>query len=495
VLPDLLALAGGLLLPFAFAPFDLPFLAVAALLLLFAGWLEATPGQALRRGYLFGLGQFGFGVHWVYHSMHDYGGASAAEAVGLTALFAAILSLYPAVAGWVAVRGFPARPALRALAVFPATWVIAEWYRGFGWSGFPWLQLGYSQIDTPFAGLGPVFGVFGVSWVVALLAGLLLLAPRWRGRRRNLTVLAVLGLMALGAGLSRAPWTRPLGEPFRVTLIQGNTPQTLKWQPENQRAIFEHYAGLTRKHWDSRLVVWPETAVPAFYQQIRETWLAGLEAEARSHGTDLLLGIPWYDPAGDRYYNAVAALGQTPGIYLKRHLVPFGEFLPWRPVFGWVLDILEIPLSDFAIGDDRQPPLAAAGHSLAASICYEDVFGQESLMGLPAADLLVNVTNDAWFGDSIAPRQHIQMARFRALETGRWLLRASNSGVTALIDPKGRITGRLPLFVQDSLTGFVTPMQGSTPYILWGDWPVILGAALLLAGLGWRTRQARCRAA
>lgn len=498
VLYDVLALLGGLLLPLSFAPFDIPFLAVIALMLLFAGWLEATPGRAFRRGYLFGLGQFGLGVSWVYVSLHDYGGADLLEAAGLTTLFILFLGLYPGLAGWVAVRYFRCsapregneeKPSLRAtdaIAVFPAVWILMEWFREWFLTGFPWLQVGYSQMDTPLAGLAPVFGLYGVGWAVAVLAGLLLTAPRLTGGRRRLALLGVMSLIAVAAGLGFITWSRPAGEPFQATLIQGNIPQDLKWQPENQRATLQSYLRLTRNHWDSQLIVWPETAVPAFYQQVKDSYLAELEKEAREHGTDLLLGVPYYNQTEDRYYNALATLGGTPGFYFKRHLVPFGEFLPLRPLLGWILDILQIPLGDFAAGDAEQPPLVAANYPLTASICYEDVYGQESLAGLPRAAYLVNVTNDAWFGNSIAPHQHVQMARMRALETGRWMLRASNTGVTAIIDPQGAIVARAPMFMETTLSGRITPMKGRTPYVFWGNGPVVLGAMLLLGRRTWR---------
>jgi apolipoprotein N-acyltransferase len=311
-------------------------------------------------------------------------------------------------------------------------------------------------------------------------------APRWTGGWRQVAFFSILGLVAVSATLSHLNWTRPAGEPFKVALLQGNVPQDQKWQPEFQKATLKMYTEMTREHWDAKLVVWPETAVPAFYQQVKDGFLAGLEAEARSHGTDLLVGVPFYDATEDRYYNAVAALGKTPGFYFKRHLVPFGEYVPLRPLLGWVLDILQIPLADFASGNGGQAPLVAAGHPLAASICYEDIFGQESLAALPEAAFLVNVTNDAWFGDSMAPHQHAQMVRMRALETGRWMLRATNTGVTALIDPKGVITAKAPLFRKSVLTGEIVPMGGRTPYVVWGDAPAVVGVMALLAGLGWR---------
>jgi apolipoprotein N-acyltransferase len=488
LLPDLVALVCGLLLPLAFAPFDYPFTALVALAGLFGSWLEAKPGQAFRRGYWFGLGQFGFGFSWIYISIHDFGGASVFEAVGLTALLSMFLALYPAIAGWVATRFFSTGPVLRVIGVFPAVWILTEWVRGWLFSGLPWLQVGYTQIDTPLAGLYPVFGVYGVGWATALLAGMLLSAPQWSFARQWRGVAGVAAVIGVGAGLGHIPWTSPAGEPFKVALIQGNMEQETKWRPETLDKTVQVYLELTRRHWDAKLIVWPETAVPAFYQKVKDSYFADLQAEAKSRGTDLLIGLPYYNQTHDRYYNALVSVGETPGFYFKRHLVPFGEFLPLRPLLGWVLEIVNIPLADFASGDDHQPPLMAAGYRLGASICFEDIFGAEVLTALPEAAYLVNVTNDTWFGDSIAPHQHVQMARARALETGRWMARATNTGVTAFIDPKGDIVSKARMFEAAELKGTITPMRGSTPYALWGNAPAIAGPALLLAGMVWRRR-------
>jgi apolipoprotein N-acyltransferase len=480
VVYDVLAVFGGLLLPLAFAPFDVPILAIGALALLFLSWLNATPWRACLRGYGFGLGQFGVGVSWVYVSMHDYGGASPYEAIGLTSLFTLFLALYPALAGWLSVRFFGGGRILKLVLVFPSAWILVEWFRGWFLTGFTWLQVGYSQIDTVLAGIAPLLGVYGVGWVAALLAGLLLSLLYLQRKQRILAALGVVGIVGLSASLARISWTHPAGQAFRAALLQGNISQDVKWQPEFQRQTLQLYLEMTRQQWDARLVIWPETAIPAFYHQVKETYLADLEAEAKQHGTDLLIGVPFYDSAQDRYYNALAGIGYASGVYFKRHLVPFGEYLPWRPVLGFVLDILKIPLSDFSSGNGNQALLTAASYPLAASICYEDIFGQESLVGLPEASYLVNVTNDAWFGHSIAPHQHVQMARMRALETGRYMLRATNTGVTAIIAPTGQMVVRASLFERSWATGLVTPMQGSTPYIIYGDWPMVIGLVWLM---------------
>lgn len=482
---DVLALAGGLLAPLAFSPFDWSFLAIFSLSLLFWSWQQTTPGLAAWRGYLFGLGQFGAGVSWVYVSMHDYGGASVLEAGFLTVLFVSFLALYPALAGYLAVwLSGGKHQGMKPLFSFAAVWVLVEWFRGWFLTGFPWLEFGGSQVGTPLGqGLAPLAGVYGVGLGVAVLAALLVALL---GRQRNgcgwHAVAGIALIVITSSLLARVPWTEPSGEPFRVALLQGNVPQDQKWVPALQQSTLQMYVDLTRQHWDARLIVWPETAVPAFFHQVKDTWLADLQSEARARGTDLLIGMPVLDPETGHYYNALVDIGATPGMYFKRHLVPFGEFLPVRSLLGFVLDWLDIPLADFSRGGDRQPLLVAAGYPLQASICYEDIFGHEARVGLPEATYLVNVTNDAWFGGSIAPFQHVQMARMRALETGRYLVRATNTGVTAVISPQGRIIDQAPLFERAVITADIEARRGMTPYIALGDWPVIV--ALLLYVLG-----------
>jgi apolipoprotein N-acyltransferase len=483
---DLVALLAGLLLPWAFSPFDVPLLAPVALSLLFASWSDATAGRAFFRGYLFGLGQFGIGVSWLYISLYQFGGSTRLEAIGCTALVTLFYALYPALAGGLAMRLAPRTSVLQRLAVLPSAWMVLEMARGWLLSGFPWLLVGASQTDTPLAGLAPLLGVYGVGWGVALLAGLIQVAVTGAGQTRRSAIIGMMLLMALSSTLSQRQWSRPAGSPFKVTLLQGNIPQDAKWQQQNRLPTLQMYMDLTRQHWDSKLIVWPETAVPVFYHQVRDSFLAPLATEARQHGSDVLIGVPYGDPAKPRpYFNALVSLNRPDDHYFKRHLVPFGEYLPLRPLFGWVLHILQIPMAEFLAGDEWQRPIVAAGYPLAASICYEDLFGHEARAQLPAAAYLVNVTNDGWFGDSIAPAQHVQVARMRALEAARYMLRATNTGVSAIIDPHGRLLAQAPRLQKTTLTGSIRPLKGQTPYVLWGDLPVFLGLLTVL-GLAFR---------
>ena len=477
---DVAAIMAGIVLTLAFSPFDYSFLALLSLLILFSLWRGVSALRAGWLGFLFGLGQFGFGVSWVYISMHDFGGAGILVSSLLTLLFCGFWALFPAMSGFLAVWLCQGRKANFVWLLFPVVWILVEYLRGY-WviNGFPWLLLGYSQLDTPLGGYLPIIGAFGTGFLLALTASavsMLISTP-------NKASLYFAGLMVIvwfcGWGLKYQSWTEIAGDAFKVTLIQGNIDQDKKWLPVNRDRILQSYKELTAKNWDSQIIIWPETAVPAFYDEVKDSFLLPLEADAKRTNTDLIISIPVRGENVKEYYNSVITLGSENGIYKKIHLLPFGEYLPLQPFSSYLLENLEIPLGEFTAGSKDQTLLQAAGYPFITSICYEDAFGNEGIRGLPEAAFLVNVTNDAWFGDSLEPHQHMQIARMRAIETGRYLLRATNSGVTAIVAPDGSILKQAPLFKTTYITSEVYPMAGQTPYVKFGDRPVILLLSLI----------------
>ena len=476
----LAALLGALAVA-GYAPlalFPLPLLTLAALMLL---WLRApTPREAALLGWWYGLALFLTGVSWVYVSLHTFGAMPAPVAGLVTLLFCAFLALFPAAVGYLT-----RRPSLgangRLLLVAPAAWTLFEALRGVIFTGFPWLELGYAQIPaSPLAGYAPVLGIAGVTLASALTAGALVVALIAKSRAALVSLVVV---WATGYGLQQVRWTEPVGEPLTVSLLQGNIAQDLKWRPEIAARTLATYLELVRGA-EGRLIVLPETALPLFLEDVPREYLEALARHAAQRDGDALIGLPEGSPR-DGYYNSVISVGAAPAqVYRKWHLVPFGEFIPLRPLLGPIVGALAIPLQDFSRGSATPRPLAVAGQQVAVNICYEDVFGEEIIRQLPAATLLVNASNVAWFGRSIAPYQHLQISQARALETGRYMLRATNTGMTAVIDPRGRVAAVAPEFTLATLTHTVQGHRGATPYVRFGSTPVLaLCVLLLLAGL------------
>ena len=473
----------------AFAPlgwYPVAWLAMAGLFLLVFG--SPSPRESARRAYLFGLGHFLAGVSWVYVSLHDVGGMPLPVAAFATLALCAILALYPALAAWGARRlAGPAASPWRQALTFAATWALAEWVRGWFLTGFPWLALGYSQAPpSPLAGFAPLLGVYGLSFLTALLASLIgavVSAQRGRGALPRRIAAALLALCLLGGGalLRQVAWTTPVGEPVRVALLQGNIPQELKWRPERFIDSLETYVRLAAAN-PAQLTVLPETAIPALYDQVPAEFLEDLRHLAgRSHG-DVLMGVAVGDNA--TYRNSAVTFGASPAqSYSKRHLVPFGEYVP--PGFAWFLALMQMPMSDFTSGPAIQAPLAIAGQQVAPNICYEDVFGEELIHALPSATLLINLSNTAWFGHSLAQPQHLQISQLRALETGRPMLRATNTGMTAVVDPDGVVRDVLPPFTRGALVADVQGYRGTTPYVRVGNAGalVLIGLALVVGAL------------
>jgi apolipoprotein N-acyltransferase len=491
-----LSFALGALCVAGFAPlawFPLPIVALAGLMLIWC----ATPTRkaAALHGFCFGLGLFLFGVSWVYISLAEFGGMPAPIAALATLLFCVILALYPAGVGYVQQR-LAGGNLTRNLFLIPALWTLAEWLRD-AVTGFPWLAFGYAQIaGGPLAAFAPVAGVFGVSLACALVSGILAVcvahaidairsyrtgAAGVSGRIWRAGAVALLAVLALGASasaLQRIEWSEPAGPPLKVALLQGNVAQNLKFEDAWYDSTLASYRRLALAS-DATLVVWPETAIPRLLDQVDEDFLEDLRISAAAHRADMLIGMPYRDAAGN-FYNSVVSFGASPTqLYSKSHLVPFGEFIPAG--FHWLLAVLHIPLGDFARGSTQPQPLSVAGQRVAVDICYEDAFGEEIIRQLPGATLLVNVSNVAWFGHSIAPMQHLQMSQMRALETGRPMLRATNTGMTAVIDAHGAVGQVLPQYTEGALIAMVQPQRGITPFVRWGNASALIAACVLLA--------------
>jgi len=484
---NLLALVAGTLTTLSLAPFDIWPLALLSVALLYLGLRETAAKQAAQRGWCYGFGLFASGVSWVYVSIHDFGAASPALAGLLTLGFVAGLALFFALLGWLWVRLLRNRhSALGDALAFAALWLALDALRGWILTGFPWLYIGYSQLGGPLAGLAPLGGVWLLSFAVALSATLLASIPRLLADKARLAAAVVLLLSPWLAGLALKDhaWTTSKGEPLTVAAVQGNVAQSMKWDPKKLEMQLLLYRDMTFGSRPADLIVWPETAVPILKDHA-EGYLTMMAGFANQRESALITGVPVRQPnaAGElRYYNGLTSTGDGAGTYLKQKLVPFGEYVPLQDLLRGLIAFFDLPMSDFARGESGQPLLQAKGLQIAPYICYEVVY-PEFAAGLAAqSDLLLTVSNDAWFGRSIGPLQHLQMAQMRALEAGRWMIRATNNGITVLIDPYGQITEQIPQFEQAVLYGDVTPMQGLTPYLRWRSWPLIAVCMLLL---GW----------
>ena len=492
----LLAPAAGGLVTLSLAPFHLWPAAILACALYALLLASCSARQALWRGWLFGAGLFGSGASWVYVSIHVYGDAGVPLALALTVLFCAGLALLHTLQAWLYVRFLRPLPGGMLLG-FAALWVLGEWLRSWLLTGFPWLYLGYSQIDTWLAGWAPITGVFGLSFGVAFSGSCLFLA--WRGRQVAMLV-SYGGLLASlwigGLMLRPIEWVAPASEaPLRVALYQPNIPLEEKWRPGAYGGILRQYERALVPLLDRDLILWPESAIPRVYDQARGFLDPVAARVARGDGT-LITGIPTRN-AEQQYFNSIIALGQGGGLYRKQRLVPFGEYVPLEQWLRGLIAFFDLPMSHFSAGEAGQPPLRAGNHRVAPLICYEVVYPGLAARSARDAELLVTISNDSWFGRSIGPLQHLQMARMRALENGRFMLRGTNNGVSAIIDHRGRIVARTEQFVETTLTGRAQVMLGHTPFTSFGSTPLLAALLLLLAAMSllyrtlWRNVSAR----
>lgn len=481
----------GAALPLAFAPFNLFVVAPLSYAALFWAWRDARPKQAGWLGFLYGCASFGGGTHWTYIAVHDFGGLPVPLAVIISFGLVAFLAGYVALTGYVAAKWFSTAGGTAWLVTLPALFVLTEWLRGWLLSGFGWLSAGYSQTDSWLMGWAPLFGLHGISWAVLVAGGGLL--ALWRGTPRVRLAAAVVlaALVVIGLASANREWTAPKERVLDAAVVQGAIPQDLKWRPEQLPETLRVYEQLTAQAAGSDLIVWPEAAIPDLYERYT-SYLRMLREWAAERGSTILLGILAMGPDGGTttFRNVLVALTEPPEIYVKRHLVPFGEYYPVPDFMREWFKLMNLPATDAVPGAADQAPLDVVGEKIAVTICYDDVFGAEQLRYLPEATLLVNVSNDAWFGDSIALPQHLQIARVRAAEVGRYSLRSANRGVSAVIDPRGRVVATLPPLEPGVLKAVVRGYEGATPYARWGNFPVVIGAlfaaaAALLAARRW----------
>lgn len=480
------------MLAFAFAPFDLWPCTLLASGGLYLAWSAGTPRTLAWRGYLFGFAKYGVGVSWIYVSIHDHGHANVALSAFLVVVFAGGMALFPMLMGYLYGRWVRADAGFDVVS-FAALWTLFDWVLTWLLTGFPWLFPGYAQIHTWLAAYAPVGGVLLVGFVVVLsgasLARLLETSARsWWPAGLGLA------LWLTGWVLGWVAWVVPAERaPVEVALVQGNVPQETKWLPESVGPILRTYERLTEPHWGRELIVWPEAAITLWHHQAGP-FLARLSARARATGTTLVTGIPgWQRVPGERqayFQNMAIALGMGEGDYVKRRLVPFGEYVPLEFVIrGWI-EFFDLPMSHSRPGPMEQPLLKAGDLRLATAICYEIVYPDLVREQAVDADLLLTISNDTWFGDSIGPYQHMQMAQMRALENGRYLVRATNNGVTAIVDHLGNIRGQLPRFERDVLSGEALVMEGRTPFSRVGAVPIVLICAAFVVLALWRRRSA-----
>lgn len=479
-MPLSLAVFLGALTPLAFAPFQYFYLVffTPALLL----WvLEKHPSKSFWIGLCFGVGFFGVGASWIYVSIHDYGYASPLLASILTGLFIMLMSMFFAVQLKIYSQWFSKVSVLGQILVYPSLWTLFEWMRGWFLGGFPWLYLGYSQIETPLAqGFAPVGGVFLVSYLVATCSVLLYSIIFKKYRVIPIGVLII--LVFTGFLLQSISWTKKNEGAIDVALIQPNIPQGEKWSSSQLQNTLQQNLVLTEPFWGKHLIIWPENAIPLF-SDLSQSYLDYLETTAKEHNSFLMTGIPLRDSLASSYYNGILLLGTTGGSYKKHYRVPFGEFVPFEKILRGVITFFDLPMSDFAAGLEHQLPLQAGILKIGPSICYEIAYPQFIATLAKKSNILVTISNDTWFGRSLGPHQHFQIARFRALEVGQYLLRGTNNGITAIIDSHGMVQARISQFEQTTLTGTVYAMTGMTPYVRYQN-KLILWVVFFLIGVG-----------
>ena len=486
----LLCLVLGALSVLAFAPFGYSYLLFLTLAALCWSWYDATPRQAFTRGFAFGLGTYLVGTSWVYNSLAVYGGMPLWMG-GIAVLgFSSLVGVFVGFSG-LALAFITSRKSLQRLALFAPSWVVFEWCKSWVLTGFPWLDIGYSQTDTLLFELAPVGGIYLISLAIALLASCLVVlfvqSQIALLKRAAVAVIALAVVLSLSLYSAQSPWGENSGEPLHIGVVQPNTPIERKWGPAYRNDVI---SGLVQRNTELLekqsldLIVWPETALPVLLSQTDAAFWSAVRPKNAALLTGLVERHIGEQDRVDDYNAAVLHCGgassSEPQVYRKRHLVPFGEYLPLRFLFQWVIDYLQLPMSDFTSWQQVQTLECGNTLKLGLSICYEDAFSEEHRVHTRDATVLVNISEDAWFGDSFAPHQRLQMAQMRAKELALPLVRSANTGPSVLIDHRGKIITQTKQFVSATLSGDVQPRTGETWYRALGEWVIYLSLMLLI---------------
>ncbi|WED22497.1 apolipoprotein N-acyltransferase [Vibrio sp. JC009] len=483
----LLAAFVGALTTLAFAPYQIWPLAILSPAILFLLIHQLSTRLALLCGFCWGIGHYATGLSWVHVSIDNFGGMPKAASIFLMVLLISYLAVYPALFAGAANRFFTKSSASKYFLAIPALWLISDWARGWVFTGFPWLWLGYSQIDTPLAGFAPVGGVQLITLAVILCASAL--AYGLLNKKLSMLALPVI-IFASAASLKQVEWVEQNPQSkTSFALIQGNIAQEIKWLPSERWPTLMKFMDLSRENWDADIIIWPEAAIPALEKELPR-FLSNVDAAARLNESALITGVISQNEMG-KFYNSVITLGDTPDgeydylsqhRYNKHHLLPFGEFVPFEDLLRPLAPFFNLPMSSFSRGDYIQDNIIAKGRHLATALCYEIIFGNQVRQNITEeTDFILTLSNDAWFGHSIGPLQHMEIARMRALETAKPVIRATNNGVTAVTDYKGNVTESVPQFETQVLKAEVTSTVGSTPFRKIGSWPLII---FTLLGLG-----------
>ncbi|ELR64356.1 Apolipoprotein N-acyltransferase [Photobacterium marinum] len=486
------AAPAGALTTLSFAPYNHWYLAPVSLFAFFYLLQNQTVKRSALIGFLWGLGLFGTGISWVHVSIDTFGGMPKIASLFLMSMLIGYLALFPAAFGALFNRFNRGRPFHQLLLSGPVLWLLLDWFRGWFLTGFPWLWMGYSQIDSPLASIAPILGVEGITLALILCSAALVAALSYRNWKPLLIPVAI---MIISTFTGAIKWVTPAPEKsVDVALIQGNISQAMKWLPSQRWPTLMKYTDLTRENWDADIIIWPEAAIPALETQV-PSFLQNLDSAARYNKTTVITGVLDQKPNGE-YFNNILTLGmneassykyETANRYSKHHLLPFGEFVPFGELLRPLAPFFNLPMSSFSRGEFIQPNLEASGYSLAPALCYEIAFSEQVRQNVSQdTELLLTLSNDAWFGKSIGPFQHMEIAQMRSLELGKPLLRATNNGVTGVVDHTGRIVQQIPQFETAVLRTTVVPTEGLTPYTTLGSWPLyfyVLCSLMLSAAL------------